>query len=183
MLTSGSGGKGLVAFCQRGSGVPAIRITQQTWERLKGHATPLVHTANDIVEMALNAFEAQAKRLGDPLHPKKGAAPAKKKIKRRKSRTRARSPHRFRVPLLQAMHRHGGKAYSREIRAALERVMALSLGDADYELVSNGQPRWWNSICSMRNQLIADGLFRNNSPRGVWELTHKGLVIARRSRA
>jgi restriction system protein len=81
------------------------------------------------------------------------------------------------------MHRHGGKAYSREIRAALERVMALSLGDADYELVSNGQPRWWNSICSMRNQLIADGLFRNDSPRGVWELTHKGLAIARRSRA
>jgi hypothetical protein len=33
--------------------MPVIRITQRTWERLKKHATPLVHTANDVVEMAL----------------------------------------------------------------------------------------------------------------------------------
>jgi hypothetical protein len=64
----------------------------------------------------------------------------------------------------------------------MERVLAPLLGNADYELVSNGQPRWWNLICSMRNQLIADGLFRNDSPRGVWELTRKGLATVSRSR-
>ena len=41
--------------------MPVIRVTQQTWERLKKHATPLVHTANDVVEMALKALDAQAK--------------------------------------------------------------------------------------------------------------------------
>jgi hypothetical protein len=44
--------------------MPVIRITQQTWERLKRHATPLVHTANDIVEMALEALDARVKKAG-----------------------------------------------------------------------------------------------------------------------
>ena len=42
--------------------MPVIRITQRTWERLKKHATPLVHTANDVVEMALEALDGQVKK-------------------------------------------------------------------------------------------------------------------------
>jgi hypothetical protein len=37
--------------------MPVIRVSQQTWKRLKKHATPLDHTANDVVEMALDALE------------------------------------------------------------------------------------------------------------------------------
>jgi hypothetical protein len=162
--------------------MPVIRVSQQTWERLQRHATPLEHTANDIVEMALNAFEVQVKPRGRPLHAKNTATLTKKKINRSKSRASALSFNQFRVPLLQALHRQGGKGYSREIRTIMERVLAPLRSNADYELVSNGQPRWWNSICSMRNQLIADGLFRNDSPRGVWELTPEGLATVSRAR-
>jgi hypothetical protein len=55
--------------------------------------------------------------------------------------------------------------------------MAPLFSDADYELVSNGQPRWWNSVCSMRRQLITDGLLRHDSQHGVWELSKQGLSI------
>jgi Mrr N-terminal domain len=161
--------------------MPVIRVSQQTWERLQRHARPLEHTANDVVEMALNALEAQVKR-GGSLHAKNTATLTKKQINRSKPRASSLSLNRLRVPLLKALHRQGGKAYSREIRATMERVLAPLLGNTDYELVSNGQPRWWNLICSMRNQLIADGLFRNDSPRGVWELTRKGLATVSRSR-
>jgi hypothetical protein len=37
--------------------MPVIRISQHTWERLKTYATPLEHTANDVVNIALDALE------------------------------------------------------------------------------------------------------------------------------
>jgi hypothetical protein len=44
--------------------MPVIRVSQQTGERLQRHARPLEHTANDVVQTALNALEAQVKRGG-----------------------------------------------------------------------------------------------------------------------
>jgi hypothetical protein len=44
--------------------MPVIRISQQTWNRLKAHAAPLEHTPNDIIGLALDALEA-AKTKGD----------------------------------------------------------------------------------------------------------------------
>jgi putative N-acetylmannosamine-6-phosphate epimerase len=34
--------------------MPVIRISQQTWERLKTYATPLEDTADDVVNVALD---------------------------------------------------------------------------------------------------------------------------------
>jgi hypothetical protein len=44
--------------------MPVIRISQKTWERLKSHASPLEHTANDVVSLALDALDAAQKRRG-----------------------------------------------------------------------------------------------------------------------
>jgi hypothetical protein len=154
--------------------MPVIRITQRTWERLKKHATPLVHTANDVVEMALEALEGQARKRGTLVHAREFGS-AKKKSSRPKAGARPLPLKQFRASLLDALFRQDGRAYSREIREIIEQTLAPVLCDADYELVSNGQPRWWNSICSMRNQLIADGLLRDDSKRGIWELSKKGL--------
>jgi hypothetical protein len=139
--------------------MPVIRITQRTWERLKKHATPLVHTANDVVEMALEALDGQARKRGTRVHARKSRS-AKKKSSRPKAAARPLPSTQFR-----------------------EQTLAPVLDDADYESVSNGQPRWWNSICSMRNQLIADGLLRDDSKRGIWELSKEGLRQMRQSRA
>jgi hypothetical protein len=163
--------------------MPVIRISQQTWERLKRHATPLVHTANDVVEMALEALERQTIKRRSSFHARNSGASAKKKANRLKARGRPLPLKQFREPLLETLFRQDGKAYSREIRETMERMMAPVLCDADYELVSNGQPRWWNSTCSMRNQLISDGLLRGDSERGVWELSKQGLRIMRPTRA
>jgi Mrr N-terminal domain len=121
----------------------------------------------------------------DAIHNRSSPAPAaltKKKTSRAKGGRRL-ALKQFRGPLLEALYRHGGKAYSREIRAIIERMMAPLLSDADYELVSNDLPRWWNSTCSMRNQLIEDGLFRNDSQHGVWELSKQGRTMVKRLRS
>jgi hypothetical protein len=80
---------------------------------------------------------------------------------------------------MDTLHRLGGKAYSREIRKRIERLVAPMLGKADYELASNAQPRWWNAICSVRNELIREGLLRNDSERGIWEFSKRGFELVR----
>jgi hypothetical protein len=162
--------------------MPVIRISQQTWERLKRHATPLVHSANDVVEMALEALERQTNKSGRTFHARSSGAPEKKKTNRLEARGRPHPLKQFRAPLLETLFRQGGKAYSREIRETLEQMMAPVLCDEDYELVSNGQPRWWNSMCSVRTQLVSEGLLRDDSERGVWELSKQGLRIMERAR-
>jgi hypothetical protein len=158
--------------------MPVIRISQQTWERLKTYATPLEDTADDLVNVALDALEA-ARRKGRHIARDSIAAPLLKR-KSNQPKRRKRAPlKKFRAPLLDTLYRLGGKAYSREIRKMIERLVAPMLGKGDYELVSNAQPRWWNAICSVRNELIREGLFRNDSERGIWELSKQGIELMR----
>jgi hypothetical protein len=158
--------------------MPVIRISQQTWERLKTYATPLEDTADDLVNVALDALEA-ARRKGRHIARDSIAAPLPKR-KSDQPKRRKRAPlKKFRAPLLDTLYRLGGKAYSREVRKMIERLVAPMLGKGDYELVSNAQPRWWNAICSVRNELIREGLFRNDSERGIWELSKQGFELMR----
>src|SRR3954466_768488 len=90
-----------IASVGNGLLMPVTRVSQQTWERLQRHARPLEQTANDVVEVALNALEAQVKR-GGSLHAKNTATLTKKKISRSKSRASPLSLNRLRVPLLKA---------------------------------------------------------------------------------
>jgi hypothetical protein len=156
--------------------MPVIRISQKTWERLKSHATPLEHSANDVVNMALDALEA-AQRKNQPA-PRRSAFALTTRSRRSQQHKRF-SLKQLRAPLLQTLYARGGKAYSREIRAAMEQLVVPVLGPAAYELVSNGQPRWWNAVCSLRNDLIRDGIFVADSERGIWELSKRGFELMR----
>jgi hypothetical protein len=158
--------------------MPTIRISQQTWERLKTYATPLEDTADDVVSIALDALEA-ARRKGLRIARHSTAASLPKRNSERPKRGKRAPLKKFRAPLLETLYRLGGKAYSREIRKTIERLVAPMLGKADYELVSNDVPRWWNAICSVRNDLIRQGLFRNDSERGIWELSKRGFELMR----
>jgi hypothetical protein len=158
--------------------MPVIRISQQTWDRLKTYATPLEDTADDVVNIALDALEA-ARRKGLRIARDSTAAPLPKRNSERPKRGKRAPLKKFRAPLLETLYRLGGKAYSREIRKTIELLVAPMLGKADYELVSNAQPRWWNAICSVRNDLIRQGLFRNDPERGIWELSKRGFELMR----
>ena len=136
--------------------MPVIQNYSADMGEVEKHATPLVHTANDVVEMALEALDAQARKRGTPFMHVSSHLQRKRSTDLKPQLGHSLSS--VFESLLEALFRQGGKAYSREIREIMEQTLAPVLGDADYELVSNGQPRWWNSICSMRNQLIADGL-------------------------
>ena len=101
----------------------------------------------------------------------------------RKSRPGDKLPQKeFRMPLLELMKDLGGKSSTKVIRQKLEQKVAPVLNDADYEAVSTGDPRWWNAVCWERNDLVKEGLLRNDSERGVWQLSEQGEHFLSRRR-
>jgi len=86
----------------------------------------------------------------------------------------------FREPLLQMLYELGGSAGLAELREGLLPRMQSRLGEADYSIVSTGEPRWWNATCWERSDMVKEGLLRGDSPRGRWELSEDGRRAAAR---
>ena len=158
----------VIEWSPRGFVMPVIRISQQTWNRLKAHAAPLEHTADDIVSMALDALDA-AKGQQKPV------SSAPEKIREPRSRRSTRySQKEIRVFLLETLYALGGHASSQQVQASMKRVLTPVLTEDDFEIVSNGNPRWWNAVCTVRSELSMEGLLRSGSKRGIWELSEQG---------
>jgi hypothetical protein len=148
--------------------MPVIRISDATFSRLQTHAKPLEDTAEDVVRLALDALD-KSKGMKAPL-------PKPKKTRRRENKTPQRD---FRLPLMEILLELGGSAELNDIRKKLLPAMKPKLTEDDFEPVSNGDERWWNATCWERSELVKEGLFRNDSPRGVWELSAEGLQMVR----
>jgi hypothetical protein len=62
----------------------------------------------------------------------------------------------------------------------LDRVlqsMKAVLREVDYEPLASGpdMPRWKNAAQWARNSMVKEGLLRNDSPRGVWQISDAGV--------
>lgn len=146
--------------------MPTIRISDQTWERLKRWAVPLEDSPDDAVRKVLDAAEGVNTEI----------KPEMRKTKPRTRRTGDKLPQKeFRLPLMKALHELGGRASTQQLRPIMGERMKEKFGDGDYALVATGEPRWWNAICWERNDLVKEGLFRRDSERGIWELSENGV--------
>jgi len=80
------------------------------------------------------------------------------------------------VPILQVLSEMGG---SGKVAGVLDRVgkrMKGTLKKPDFEPLASGpdNPRWRNAAQWARNAMVNEGLLKNDSPRGVWEISDKG---------
>lgn len=150
--------------------MPVIRVSDDTFRRLQGHATPLQDTADDVVRRALDALEVAPKGVAPKAvvsAPQAGLAnalPRKAKLPQKE----------FRAPLLALMKKLGGRADIGNVRAMIEPILKPLLKEGDLDPVSNGDPRWWNAVCWERKALVEEGIFRRDFQRGVWELSPVG---------
>ncbi|GAB4324081.1 MAG: winged helix-turn-helix domain-containing protein [Candidatus Zixiibacteriota bacterium] len=93
-----------------------------------------------------------------------------------------RTPERdYQQPILEVLAEMGG---SGETSTVLDRVgerMKSVLKKVDYDVLasSSDMPRWRNAAQWARNAMVQDGLLKQNSPRGTWELSEKGWQAVR----
>jgi len=82
----------------------------------------------------------------------------------------------FRMPILQVLKDKGGSAPMKEVLAELGMRMQGTLKTVDYDSLPSdpGMIRWRNTAQWSRQALVNDGLLKNDSPRGIWEISSEG---------
>lgn len=82
----------------------------------------------------------------------------------------------FVLPILKALQGLGGRAQMHQVLEIVGAAMNDRFQDVDHQpLMSEpGKPRWVNTAQWARNTMVNQGLLRNDSPRGVWELSEAG---------
>jgi hypothetical protein len=87
----------------------------------------------------------------------------------------------FVLPILRAIVDLGGSASMQQVLERVGAAMKDQLRDVDYESLKSDptHPRWNNTAQWARNTMVTNGLLKNNSPRGVWEITAAGKEYLR----
>ena len=143
-----------------------LRISEETMNHLKKWAKPLESKDESTFVKVLDAAEGE-----HVAHPK---TRADRQPRRRKAQEKLPQEE-FRRPLLELLYEMGGTAHVEKLRPVMEKRMTPRLRPGDFAPVSTGQPRWWSATCWERNRLKEDGYLRDDSKRGVWELSEKGV--------
>lgn len=107
--------------------------------------------------------------------------PVHARAKRRKTKQRLKRGLRtpedaFRKPILEALIELGGSAKASEVLDRVEKKMTNVLNEYDRQRLYSGSraTRWKNTAEWCRNTLVREGLMKNDSPRGVWEISEQG---------
>jgi len=75
--------------------------------------------------------------------------------------------------IVRVMEQMGNSGSNREIHQKLEDVLADVLTPEDYELDSSGRVIWYHQVDWARMYMAKIGMIKNDSPRGVWELSDR----------
>lgn len=82
-------------------------------------------------------------------------------------------------PILQVLSEMGGMGKVALVLDRVGRMMKDTLKPCDYEPLSSSpdNPRWRNAAQWARNSMVIEGLLKNDSPRGMWEISEKGKTF------
>lgn len=117
-----------------------------------------------------NLFREEVEEEGSEAHE------ARRNYGRLRRGLRTREDAYFR-PILEALQELGGSAQMNQVLERVQRKMQGILKDVDYEPLTSDpdMPRWKNAAQWARNSLVKSGYMRNNSPRGIWEISEAGI--------
>ena len=151
--------------------MPTIRISEESMQRLKAWAEPLVDSADSALAKALDAAE-RYRNIHDPVDP--GPAVQAHAHGDRSPRLPEGT---VREPLLEVIYERGGSARGRDLYPALRERMKRYLTPGEFDRVKPGDEGWRSTVKSARDHLVQDGYLRGDSPRGVWALSKEGVAL------
>ena len=91
----------------------------------------------------------------------------------------------FRLPILTALDELEGSAPLNQVLDRVGELMSGTLRDVDYGPLpaDPDTPRWRKSAHWARNTMAREGLLKDDSPRGTWELSHSGRTVLAREQS
>ncbi len=83
---------------------------------------------------------------------------------------------RYSLPILRVLKKLGGRGSTKEVLEQVYQLMdaANTLREIDKSRRSDGQFYWDNRTQDMRRELINKGFMKDDSPRGIWEISDAG---------
>ena len=147
--------------------VLTIRVDQEVYRELQAHAEAFVDSPNDVLR----------RLLGLDTKPGASAPPTTRRPKYPVGAV-TRRPQ-FRAPILRALVALGGRGAASDVLAGVEADNELPLTPLDKQLLPTGDLRWRKQANFERWRMVRDGLLKDDSPRGFWELTPRGWEQAR----
>lgn len=167
--------------------MPTIRIDDDIFEGLKSLAEPFIDTPNSVIRRMLDE-RGVLKKLKERANT---ATSTQRELVRsssssnQKNNTTSLTPQPiYETFLLYVLwKKFNGSASKSEATNAVVTLMKSHgfISDLDLELVSTGEQRAVNTTAWSRNALKERGLISKLSPRGIWELTPKGVEEAKQT--
>lgn len=112
-------------------------------------------------------------QYGLRLNQTRATGPTKQKIKKGLKTHQSQ----YRIPILQVLTDLGGRGNVNKILERVYEKMKDVLNEVDLGKNSSGAVRWRNTSMWERNIMVhEEDLLRNDSPRGIWEITEKGKI-------
>ncbi len=151
----------------------AIALQKSEYDK----AEKIIENTKDVEQ-----FREKIKELQNEWQRKFPGLSGKSKTKRRRKITSKlkrglRTPEdEFRIPILEAIVELGGSAPMSKVLNLVEKKMKGKLNEYDYQtLQSTSSIRWKNTAQWCRNTMVREGLLKSDSPRGIWEISEKGI--------
>lgn len=155
--------------------MPVIRISDQTWDRLKRWAVPLEDSPDDVLRRLLEIAEAHVESLEQARARAVSVTEPESRKNRRLARGKRTSQVAYEMSICEVLYELGGTATAKEVLRQLPRKMEGILGEVDFQELPSGDTRWHKTASFARLLLVRKGLLRGDSERGVWELTQEGI--------
>jgi len=141
-----------------------IRIDDEVFAHIQKAAIPLVDDPNS----------ALRRLLGLPTLVAADRAPKRQ----RTPRGQLTQHPELRCLIYEVLTEKGGSATRHEVLEWMGAKLEGKLTDADLQRTQTGEFKWENRASWERQNMVIEGLLKNDSPHGVWELSEKGLTEA-----
>lgn len=161
-----------------------IEIDGEVLDLLKSEAEAFVDTPNSVLRRLLGLdSDAEAQEI-------RQSSTKAKEPRRSRRRRRKRVPAgsllpllEYAMPILQVLQKHEGRAAKRDVVNEVGQMLDGRLTDLDRENIDSGGERWRNRTQFARLRLVHGGYMKEDSPRGVWEISDEGIERLSRAEA
>jgi len=154
--------------------MPVIRVSQETYERLKRWAVdPFRGKPDDAIRQLLDF--ADKHQAGAVSAAPKGPATSVRRSNVVQAQSHTRAGWQSRIDLyaaiIEAIRELGGSAHVEDVLPRVKRRIPDLLTPYYVSIdPTSGTERWMKATHSARMKLVEKGVLKSGSPRGLWEL-------------